>query len=238
MYKIALCDDNLNELENIKNTFMNFLPNSTFFEYTNGTALLNDVDQNHHLIFIDIQLPDINGNQVAIKLREKNKTAILVLYSGIYDPTVDSFKSQPFRYIKKGMDEDELNEDIGDILVKLRHDFGREKIIVKNNSAMIVLVINDILYIEKRKHGSSIKLLDESGVFESITAKGTRVNELYNILKELNFEYSHNSFLVNLEKVSTLKGMTVNFTDGISVPISKAKKKTIQDRFFSLWKNN
>lgn len=106
MYKIAICDDDKRYRKTIREIIEheNSLPENEirFYEYESGNELLKHTDILHELVFIDIRMPGLDGNQTAIKLRNYNKDAVLIFYSSYFEPTVDSINfGQPFRYIMK-----------------------------------------------------------------------------------------------------------------------------------------
>lgn len=72
--------------------------------YRNLCRQWSDTDILHELVFIDIRMPGLDGNQTALKLRNYNKDAVLIFYSSYFEPTVDSINfGQPFRYIMKDL---------------------------------------------------------------------------------------------------------------------------------------
>ena len=104
MYKIAICDDDKRYRKTIREIVEheNSLPENEirFYEYESGNELLKHTDILHELVFIDIRMPGLDGNQTALKLRNYNKDAVLIFYSSYFEPTVDSINfGQPFRYI-------------------------------------------------------------------------------------------------------------------------------------------
>lgn len=96
MYKIAICDDDKRYRKTIREIIehKNSLPENEirFYEYESGNELLKHTDILHELVFIDIRMPGLDGNQTALKLRNYNKDAVLIFCSSYFEPTVDSIK--------------------------------------------------------------------------------------------------------------------------------------------------
>lgn len=82
MYKIAICDDDKRYRKTIREIVEheNSLPENEirFYEYESGNELLKHTDILHELVFIDIRMPGLDGNQTALKLRNYNKDAVLI----------------------------------------------------------------------------------------------------------------------------------------------------------------
>ena len=93
MYKIAICDDDKRYRKTIREIIEheNSLPENEirFYEYESGNELLKHTDILHELVFIDIRMPGLDGNQTALKLRNYNKDAVLIFYSSYFEPTVE-----------------------------------------------------------------------------------------------------------------------------------------------------
>ena len=65
----------------------------------------------HELIFVDIRMPGLNGNETVLRLRECNQDAVLVFCSNYFEPTPDSINiGQPFRYIMKDLYDKSLKQ--------------------------------------------------------------------------------------------------------------------------------
>lgn len=94
MYKIAICDDDKRYRKTIREIVEheNSLHENEirFYEYESGNELLKHTDILHELVFIDIRMPGLDGNQTALKLRNYNKDAVLIFCSSYFEPTVDS----------------------------------------------------------------------------------------------------------------------------------------------------
>lgn len=128
MYKIAICDDDKRYRKTIREIVEheNSLPENEirFYEYESGNELLKHTDILHELVFIDIRMPGLDGNQTALKLRNYNKDAVLIFYSSYFEPTVDSINfGQPFRYIMKDLHDTSLRREIEAIMTEVKRRF-------------------------------------------------------------------------------------------------------------------
>lgn len=122
MYKIAICDDDKRYRKTIREIVEheNSLHENEirFYEYESGNELLKHTDILHELVFIDIRMPGLDGNQTALKLRNYNKDAVLIFCSSYFEPTVDSINfGQPFRYIMKDLHDTSLRREIAATMI-------------------------------------------------------------------------------------------------------------------------
>lgn len=105
----------------------------------------------------------------------------------------------------------------------MRTDTGnKERILIKANYQLVPVNLDDILFIKALSDYVIIKTTD--GKYITLcTMKDMEKN-----LPEDHFVRSHRSFIVNLDKVSAVKGSTIEIRDSemrYSVPIGRAYKK-------------
>lgn len=95
MFKVAICDDDKNYRRIVKETVRRYSSNIgeiVFDEYSSGEELLADIYQMHNLLFLDIQMAEMDGNEAAKEFRTANKSAVLVFCTNYQEPTTESFK--------------------------------------------------------------------------------------------------------------------------------------------------
>lgn len=235
MYKIAICDDNgayVDWLHEQIKKLDNYYMNMEVYEYASGEALINDIDVEHNVIFLDVQMSGIDGNETARRLREVNTSAILVFCTGVASPSVDSFRVRTFRYILKDMNQDEIktilietfeemikNKKLGTLVVNVQHELLK------------VNVIN-ILYIAKSRRGSSIvHFIDEKtgtlieGMFDE------PLDVVYDALSKVGFEYAHSSYLVNYNHVEKMNPTEVILDGNVILNVARSKSEKFRRGF-------
>lgn len=79
MIRIAVVDDDENVLEYISNkiseTLIKFKYDAKIIKYTNGREIIEaNRIQNYDIIFLDLEMPEIDGMQTAEFIREKMLT--------------------------------------------------------------------------------------------------------------------------------------------------------------------
>ena len=95
MYKIAICDDEKQYRKTIKDEILRIGINCgeiCFWEFESGEELLESRDTDFNLLFLDIQMSGIDGNETSKRFREGHKNCILVFCTNYQNPTVDHFK--------------------------------------------------------------------------------------------------------------------------------------------------
>ena len=105
---IAVCDDEQDYLKNIQKQLFQLANalNITIetYLYTDGNKVVDLIYNNKEdfdILFLDIDMPNISGLEVAKKLREKGSDIILIFISAHEQYVFDSIEYNPFRYIRK-----------------------------------------------------------------------------------------------------------------------------------------
>ncbi|KIR01495.1 two-component response regulator [Lachnospiraceae bacterium TWA4] len=109
--KVAICDDEQESLERVKNELIKSADELEIeveiHPYTDGRQVLED-EQNLDVLFLDIDMPMISGLEVARTLRENGSEVILIFISAHEQYVFESMEYQPFRYIRKERIEAEV----------------------------------------------------------------------------------------------------------------------------------
>ncbi|MGC4019665.1 MAG: LytTR family DNA-binding domain-containing protein [Muricomes sp.] len=149
MYKIAVCDD---EQEYRKTVISEILDLDMvtapieFYQFKSGEELLNS-DMDFDLLFLDIQMPGRDGNEVSAIFRRYNKKCILIFCTSYQMPLRENFKVYPFRYIMKDLRNKELKEELPDILAEMMDKAKKCYISVTRDGELARLPINHIMYV-------------------------------------------------------------------------------------------
>jgi len=99
---------------------------------------------------------------------------------------------------------------------------SRERILIKANYQLVPVNLDEILFIKALSDYVIIKTT--SGKYITLST----MKEMIDALPESVFVRSHRSFIVNLDKVTAVKGSTIEIADRdmrFSVPIGRAYKK-------------
>lgn len=236
-YKIAICDDDMNYVEYIKNLIREcFKGKLEFFTYSSGERLLRDSEVMHDALFIDMQLGGIDGTETARKLRARNRNAVLVFCSGVVNPTPESIKVTPYRFLLKQFDDKTMRREITEILEKMVRSYKEAYILTRSEDGLARVYVNDIAYISKAKRGSSIHLLEpEKYEVKDELLTNLHVSVLYEQLHKYGFEFAHNSYLVNCRWVVRFDKTYLVLEGGGELNISRSHYNEFKKGFIKFW---
>jgi DNA-binding LytR/AlgR family response regulator len=190
------------------------------------------------IVLMDIMLKgEITGIEAAKKIHDKYNIPVVFITAYSDEDTISRANtSAPFGYIVKPFKANDLLATIetaltlfkeermlkkeNEILYKLaKEDSRKDMLFVKTEAKLIKLRINDILYIEALKDYVNIFTLDNKYVIRS-TMKG-----IEDKLPPENFIRVHRSFIVAMDKVSSIDHAKVILENGEQVPLGGLYKE-------------
>ena len=240
MYKIAICDDDINYIELLKKTILatNILGNNMlqFYEFECGEHLVYAQNLDYDLVIMDIQLEKMDGYESAMKLREIDSNFILVFCSGVFMPAPKFFKANAFRYLEKSATKENLQREMAEILKEMIARKKQPYIMCKYSRGkdQFRLYAESVLYIEKSNCGSTI--IPYGKLKEVYPTQRLRTTKRLHILEEIfdeehNFVRLHNSYLANMIYIMRVSGDNVEMIDGTVLTVSRSRKKNFHKKF-------
>jgi two-component system response regulator LytT len=163
MFEIAICDDNAQDRKRLSERIGKNIPEAEkirIHEFDCGISLLGAIKSiRFSIIFLDVQMKGIDGEETAIRIRELDNNVILVFYTGFVEPSPRSFEVQPYRYIMKNMSEKIMDRYIKDALDKMI-EFGQAPFLTANmNRERLFLRADDMKNIRRTREFVSLKIL-------------------------------------------------------------------------------
>lgn len=194
-----------------------------FLEYVGATtdaisAFETLREEQVDLLFLDIQMPDIDGIQFMKILQNKCKVILTTAYDQY---ALEGYKHSVIDYLMKPISFNTFYESA----VRARAHFPEVQAIendfffVKTDGKLVMVQSADLLYIEGLKDYILIHLVDEKLVvlenLKDIEAK----------LSHLHFMRIHKSYIVRLDRIQSIEGNRV-FIDSKEIPIGETYKKS------------
>ena len=203
--KTLIVDDELYSRDELKHLLQEFPSINIVGEAESGeAAVMKSLQLQPDVVFLDVEMPKMNGMAAAKALMELKKVPLIVFATAYPQFAAEAFRYDAIDYLLKPYDEDQLQETIQRIEKKLaNYDEGETgkrsgKLPVEAEGEIFYLEPADILYIYRDE--KITKLITKTGEFETKTP----LKELENRLVAFDFFRIHKSYLVNLTYVSKL----------------------------------
>ncbi len=236
-----LVDDEIASLKNLERKTNQFFPNLTIldkFQKPEDAILFLNTNE-VSLVFLDIQMPRINGFEVLTTVTNVDFKVIFVTAYNEY--ALEALKKSAIDYILKPFDDDDLKVAIQktiklideenesthnkELLELLQESISNQKkLLVPNEKGFSVIDQNDILYLEGYDGYTKINIDPERQIISSY-GLGKYEQKL-----NANFFKTHKSYIVNLNKIIEFeKEGYVVLSNNVRIPISKKSKNELLD---------
>jgi len=219
MLKIAICDDNKEHRKEIKNTVSSILFDQDDLEmeaFSDGSDIITLIDNRlffFDLVLLDIRMPVVDGLAVAKSIRE-NELATDIMFITAHDEYVyEGYAYKAFAYLRKPVSASKLSKELNRY-IQDRENAGSNFLILSISGCRQKINIQHIDYIESIKRKVSIVMGNNN--FEYYAKLDDLEEHCVNKLIR-----THQSYLVNLRKISRLTKTEILLDNGITVPVSK-----------------
>lgn len=224
MIKIAVCDDDAGIVKELTASLTAYMTSrgQTFYTvspYAGGRALLES-GLDHDIIFLDIQMEQLNGLETAKALRRQKKTGLLIFITILKECVFDVFEVEAYDYLLKPIKRDRFERTMDRAMRTLEQRTGRH-LMIQRGTTREIIPLEQILYCEVRGRKIYIHQKDE------------KVTDYYDRLEDLErrlpgeFFRCHRSYLVNLGHVRGCGGEQLTLTGGICIPVSRLRERAL-----------
>lgn len=228
MIKVAVCDDEepvrAKLILIIKKYFKEIKRPVWTADFRSGTGLLKS-NIRFDIIFLDIEMPNMNGIETAKELREWDVNSKI-----IYVTNHDTFKNRAYKvhafdYISKPVREKAIYDVLKEAVRYLDCASEKQIFAFKTENGIVTLELEDIY---------SFEYLSRRVIINSAQGKYTAsysLKELYEKFKKYNFESPHKSFIVNLLHIKCIKYFSIQMDNDEIIPLAQKRAVEFKARF-------
>lgn len=232
MIKIAICDDNILELEK-EVILVNRWADKNHIKievktFDNGDSLINEQKSNPaDLILLDIMMPLLNGMETAKELRKIDSAVSIIFLTSSPEFAIESYDVKASGYILKPAEEDKLGGTLTDCISSMNKE--PENIVVKTHFGYQKIYIDRIECIEAQNRRVCITLDDGSAVEGTETF--TKLTEGF--IHNESFFKCHRSYIVSMDNVDNFTSTEIFTKCGKMVPIARGYGKPFKEAYFA-----
>lgn len=224
MIRIAIVDDEKQIRKAIFLMIYNyFLDNALEYKvvpFSDGEELINS-DLKFDIIFLDIEMKNVNGIQAAQHIRKKDMNVPIVYITGYVDYWRRAYKVHAFDFISKPATQEQINSVLNDFLSTV-YKKNKVKISLRTNEGMMLVNLDEIRYFyitDKKKITLNTVNRNDIIVKENI-------GDLYERLNKDMFYMPHRCCIINLKYVRNVtKDRLIILDNDDFFPLSQRKKQ-------------
>ena len=225
--RIAICDDEEIYRIELKTLLDKLLINDDYDidTFADGRILIESFSSSpYDLVFLDIEMPSIDGITLAKKIRTASENVFIVFLTGHIEYALEGYEVNALRYLTKPVDINKLRE----VLKYVQEKRGNSRqLIIKEDGAEILIDTDDVVYMESMDQNVKI-----------VTSKGEHVirhniGDFEEKLKNDGFFRIHRGYLISLSKVKKLVKNDVIMEGDISLPVSRSNQKALKEALYT-----
>lgn len=243
MIKAIIIDDEPKAIQSLTWELSSFSDEIEIIKtFTSPEDAIDYIDHNVlDCLFLDIQMPTMDGFQLLGKL--SNKDFAVVITTAYNEFAIKALKNEAIDYLLKPIDSDDLQETIKkvkkhtsklmnstkieEVLLNFNSKFDKKRITINTDGKLIFLDAEEIEYVESDGNYSTIVMENAQKIV--ITKKLKEVND---ILPENQFFRIHNSYIINLKKIKEFiksEGYVV-MASNFKIPVARQRKSDFLEK--------
>lgn len=232
MIKIAVCDDDeifisktLKHAVSVAVKSAEITPKIRFF--IDGTSLLDRFQNGEYydIVILDIDMPKINGKELAAKLREIDMSFFLVFITSYPNELANTIPYRINAFIPKNGDVKNYGAELTRVFTeyqKIKPEHEMIKVNKDGESIYLTIPLNSIYWFKLSEKTIRMKTISEEYILsERVFSK---ITESY---ASKGFFEVHRNILVNLRKIRSVGESSVLLDDGEQLPLSRRKRKDL-----------
>ena len=227
---IAICDDNENQIKELRRLLDEWSADKPFAltidEYISAESFLFSYpDKPCDLLLLDIEMKQLNGMELAKKLRSDGDMLPIVFITGYSDYMNDGYEVEALHYLLKPVDKLKLFA----VLERyIKRHTPENEITIKCEDKTLHISPDMIMYCEAVGKKTHIHTKEQVLICE--TGIGNFSSNLSS-----DFISCHRSYIVNLRYVRSIGKTEIILDNGESIPISRRLYKEVNEKFIRFY---
>lgn len=226
-YKIAICDDEQNQIEYITSIVASWSTHKGYSceirTFASAEAFLFEYEEDkvYDILLLDVEMKNMNGIELAKRIRKDNNRAEIIFITSHFEFVGEGYEVDALHYLIKPISEEKLTQ----VLTKAAEKLSVEpsSVIISCEGETVKLYETDILYVESFLHYIVIHTKDkEYRIKENMSVFENKVSD--------DFYRIHRSYLVSLKHITRISRTSVNI-GSIQLPLSRGKYDDINRAF-------
>ncbi len=229
---IATCDDEVQFCKQVE-LYIKGLGKELGIEtkcdkYISGEDLLASDYNKYQIIFLDIELKNENGIDIAEKIRKTNENVEIIFLTAFIQYAVDGYKVKAYRFLVKPVNYDDFVFQLNELFIRI-NNYEKSNLLLTKEGQKYNIKIQDIIYIE---------VMDHNLTYHCANCEITVVGTMKKMEKSLNEHYFvriHNSFMINMKYIAEVRSHTILLKNMVELPVTRSKKEMFRRAYLEFW---
>ena len=183
------------------------------------------------ILFLDIQMKDMDGMETARKLRANQFRGFLVFITVLREMVFQSFEVQAYDYLVKPVDKKQFEKTMERLYTSMQNA-SEDSLLVQKGYEGRIIPKDEIVFCEiiDRKIYLNLASGEVVDYYERIENLETKLDN--------RFYRCHRSYLINLKHLKGYKNGTAYMDNGKEIPVSRLRSKEFSGVVLQYMKNN
>ena len=236
-YQIAICDDSAEILCELSAAVRKWAEKEKIHflleNFSSAEPLLfrSSEKPDFDILLLDIEMPGMNGIELAKKIRQKNDHLQIIFITGFPDFIAEGYEVSALHYLMKPVSEEKLFQVLSRAAEKLQK--AEKAVLLQTEGEIRRVPLNRIVSVEAFAHSCIVTTEDTSlEIKESITTAEKMLREA----SEYAFVRTHRSYLVGVRYIQSISKTDVTLDNGRKIPLSRGNYGAIHQAFIRFFK--
>lgn len=232
--KIAVVEDQAEQYEYVKKMLEQWSAQTGEFILVNHVTCAEEYilkycqPNSFDIIMLDVCMKQMNGMELARKIREYDRDVHIIFMTGISDYVFEGYEIGAERYLLKPIEQSKLNEAIDICFEKIKRR-SEDYFSFKYQGEIIRLLRSNILFVEV--YGHYLRMETQTETYEWKES----LKKMREKLDARRFVEVNRSTIVNLEYVSKITKEECLLENGTCIHISKGAYKGLNEAFMKFY---
>lgn len=241
MIKIAICDDEELSRKQLGNLVIDYfnrrkIENKIFYFSTGNDLLEQSFCCKFSFIFLDIDLGEENGVEIAKKIRNLQILQPNIVFVTSYEEFMNKVLSiHTFDYIIKPIEKNKVIKVLDNLLFwhSFNVDKKREKKRFKTIDGVVTLYLDEILYFEYKNR--RVDIVTTKNIYHMYS----KMKDVAKLLEKYNFCVPHAAYVVNLAEIDRYmkNDNQIFMSNNEPIPISQLKARQFKKEYIHFLSN-
>lgn len=235
IYDIVICDDDPVSIAYMEDCVFDLMETTSYSfdieSYQNGGKFLRQYFSSEKaidILFLDIEMGDISGIEIAKRIREVNSELLIIFFSSHEKYMIDLFEVNPFRFIPKPIEKENVQSIILSAIKKINQNHNFFEYTFKQK--MYKTFLKDIVFFESK--GRIVNIVGKKNIL--LGKFYSQLNDVEKSLKTDRFLRVHQSYLVNYDWIKMLSQKEVETFDRQIILVSEERSKRVREKYVQL----